>query len=108
MLAVIVIGLAGPRSRPSLAESTPSIPDPQRSETNIAAQRQALQPFLKIIATGVLIWITPLLALYVLGREFDFWMQLVLFFTRSAFVTVGGSYTVIPSVAHAAVAKYYC
>jgi chromate transporter len=61
----------------------------------------------KIFTTGLLIWLTPLLVLYVLGREFGFWMKLALFFTRSAFVTVGGSYTVIPYVAHAAVTKYY-
>jgi chromate transporter len=61
----------------------------------------------KIIAAGLLIWLAPLLALHVLDREFDFWMQLALFFTRSAFVTVGGSYTVIPYVALAAVTKYH-
>ncbi len=107
MLAAIVIGLARAKFWPSLAGSTPSIPNHQRSEANSAVQRQALQPLLKIITTGLLIWLTPLLVLYVLGREFDFWMQLALFFTRSAFVTVGGSYTVIPYVAHAAVTKYY-
>ena len=108
MFAAVVIGLARARSRPSLAASSPSIPDRQRSETNGAARRQALQPFVKISTTGLLIWLTPLLVLYVLGRELDFWMQLALFFTRTAFVTVGGSYTVIPYVAHAAVTKYYC
>jgi len=61
----------------------------------------------KIITTGLLVWLAPLFALYVLGRDFDFWMQLALFFTRSAFVTIGGSYTVIPYVAHAAVTKYH-
>ena len=107
MLAAIVIGLARAKFRPSLAGSTPSIPNHQRSEANSAARRQAPQPFVKIITAGLLIWLMPLLVLYVLGREFGFWMQLALFFTRSAFVTVGGSYTVIPYVAHAAVTKYY-
>jgi hypothetical protein len=63
--------------------------------------------FVKIIAAGLLIWLAPLLALHELNREFDFWMQLALFFTRSAFVTVGGSYTVVPYVALAAVTKYH-
>ena len=107
MLVASVIGLARARSRPSVAGSTPSILDPQGSKANSAAQKRPLQRLLKIITTGLLIWLTPLLVLYVLGREIDFWKQLVLFFTRSAFLTVGGSYTVIPYVAHAAVTKYY-
>jgi chromate transporter len=107
MLAAVVIGLARARYRPSLAASTPSIPAWQRSKANGAARRQTLLSFVRILTTGLLIWLTPLLVLYGLGREFDFWRQLALFFTRSAFVTVGGSYTVIPYVAHAAVTKYY-
>jgi chromate transporter len=107
MLAAVVIGLARARSRPSLTASTPSLQACQRSKANGVARRQALLSFVKIIAGGLLIWLAPLFVLYVLDREFDFWMQLALFFTRSAFVTVGGSYTVIPYVAHAAVTKYH-
>ena len=107
MLAAVVIGLARARSRPSLAASTPSLQAPKRSKKNPLAPRQALLSFVKIIAAGLLVWLAPLFALYVLDRKFDFWMQLALFFTRSAFVTVGGSYTVIPHVAHAAVTKYH-
>ena len=107
MLAAVVIGLVRARFRPSLAASTPSIPSRQRSQANGVFRRQVLLSFVKIVTTGLLIWLAPLFALYVLGREFDFWTQLALFFTRSAFVTVGGSYTVIPYVAHAAVTKYH-
>ncbi len=107
MLAAIAIGLVLARYRPSLAATTPSIPARQRSRANGVGRRQALLSFVKIITTGLLVWFTPLVALYVFGREFDFWRQVALFFTRSAFVTVGGSYTVIPYVAHAAVTKYH-
>ena len=107
MLAAVAIGLVLARSRPNLAASMPSIPVRQRSKANRVARRQALLSLVKIITTGLLVWLAPLFALYVLGREFDFWMQLALFFTRSAFVTIGGSYTVIPYVAHAAVTKYH-
>jgi chromate transporter len=34
-------------------------------------------------------------------------MRLVLFFTKAAFVTIGGSYTVIPYVAHVTVSKLH-
>jgi chromate transporter len=107
MLAAVAIGLVLARSRPNLAASMPSIPVRQRSKANRVARRHALLSLVKIITTGLLVWLAPLFALYVLGRDFDFWMQLALFFTRSAFVTIGGSYTVIPYVAHAAVTKYH-
>jgi chromate transporter len=61
----------------------------------------------KIAAAGLAIWLTPLLLLRMFGRDFSFWAQLGLFFTRTAFVTVGGSYTVIPYVAQAAVFHYH-
>ncbi len=77
------------------------------SNGNRAGRKQHLVSFAKITAVGLGIWIAPLLALWLFGRDFPFWGQLGLFFTRSAFVTVGGSYTVIPYVAHAAVSKYH-
>jgi chromate transporter len=48
----------------------------------------------------------PLLLLRIFGRDFPFWIRLSAFFTRTAFVTIGGSYTVIPYVAQVAVMKF--
>jgi chromate transporter len=48
----------------------------------------------------------PLFCLYRMSPDFTFWKQLSFFFTRTACVTFGGSYTVIPYVAHSAVTKY--
>jgi chromate transporter len=48
----------------------------------------------------------PLLLLGIFGRDFPFWIGLSAFFTRTAFVTIGGSYTVIPYVAQLAVMKF--
>jgi chromate transporter len=48
----------------------------------------------------------PLLLLAIFGRDFPFWIKLSAFFTRTAFVTLGGSYTVIPYVAQVAVMKF--
>jgi chromate transporter len=48
----------------------------------------------------------PLLLLGIFGRDFPFWIRLSAFFTRTAFVTIGGSYTVIPYVAQVAVMKF--
>jgi len=55
----------------------------------------------------VLLWIIPLLILY--GAEinnFDFWEKLSLFFTKAAFVTIGGAYAVLPYVAQVSVETF--
>jgi len=48
----------------------------------------------------------PLFLLGIFGRDFPFWIGLSAFFTQTAFVTLGGSYTVIPYVAQIAVMKF--
>ena len=49
----------------------------------------------------------PLLLLGIFGCDFPFWIRLSAFFTETAFVTIGGSYTVIPYVAQVAVVKFF-
>jgi chromate transporter len=48
----------------------------------------------------------PLLLLWIFGCDLPFWIRLSAFFTQTAFVTIGGSYTVIPYVAQVAVMKF--
>jgi chromate transporter len=74
--------------------STPSEP--------FAVQVQAA---VKLVVSVLLLWLTPLLIFYLFVDDFHFWAVLVLFFTKTAFVTVGGSYAVIPYVAQVAVTK---
>jgi chromate transporter len=45
--------------------------------------------------------------LYFFGADIHFWKSLALFFTKTAFVTIGGSYTVIPYVAQVTVSKLH-
>ena len=61
---------------------------------------------LRIVSGCAAIGSLPLLLLGIFGRDFPFWMRLSAFFTRTAFVTIGGSYTVIPYVAQMAVEKF--
>jgi chromate transporter len=61
---------------------------------------------LRIVGSCVAIAIIPLLALWLSGRDFPFWLRLSAFFTQTGFVTIGGSYTVIPYVAQLAVTKF--
>ena len=48
----------------------------------------------------------PLILLGIFGHDLPFWIGLSAFFTQTAFVTIGGSYTVIPYVAQIAVMKF--
>ena len=72
-----------------------------------ASSTRAFLQFANLGAAGIAIWLLPFVTLYAFGPDFSFWSQLSLFFTRTAFVTIGGSYTVIPYVAHAGVDRYH-
>jgi len=66
-----------------------------------------LGPTAKLTAVVLMLWILPLTAFRFFVEDFHFWRSLVLFFTKTAFVTVGGSYTVIPYVAQVTVSKLH-
>jgi chromate transporter len=63
-------------------------------------------PALRIVGGSIAIGSVPLFLLRVFGGDFPFWIRLSGFFTRTAFVTIGGSYTVLPYVAQAAIVKF--
>jgi chromate transporter len=93
--------------RPDLLASEPAV-ETVRKRVGAAelGWKKVLRSSIKIIAAALLLWLVPFLSLYRWGHDFGFWKQLSLFFTRTAFVTIGGSYTVIPYVAQMAVTKY--
>ena len=62
---------------------------------------------MKLAAVVLLLWLLPLPLFYFFAGDFHFWRGLALFFTKTAFVTIGGSYTVIPYVAQVAVLKLH-
>jgi chromate transporter len=66
----------------------------------------ALWRIMRIVAGCAAIGSLPLLLLEIFGRDLPFWTRLSSFFTQTAFVTIGGSYTVIPYVAQLAVMKF--
>jgi chromate transporter len=53
----------------------------------------------------LLLWLVPFALLLLFGMDQHFWKQIAVFFTETAFVTIGGSYTVIPYVAQVGVSK---
>ncbi len=66
-----------------------------------------LGPMMKLAAVVLFLWLLPLPLFYFFAGDFHFWRGLALFFTKTAFVTIGGSYTVIPYVAKVAVLKFH-
>jgi chromate transporter len=60
---------------------------------------------LKEIGGFLFFWIIPFLLFYFFAADFSFWKGLILFFTQTAFFTIGGSYTVLPYVAQFAVSR---
>jgi chromate transporter len=106
ILAAIVVGLfLGWRmpDRLRLTRKDENAPPPAGEKT----WKQIFALWAEIALAGCLLWLGPLLMLYWLAPEFGLWKQLALFFTKTAFVTVGGSYTVIPYVAHTAVTSFH-
>nr|WP_295864843.1 chromate efflux transporter [uncultured Chitinophaga sp.] len=59
----------------------------------------------KQIGIALLLWVLPFALFFLLAEDFRFWKGMVLFFTQTALVTVGGSYTVLPYVAQFSVGK---
>ena len=108
MLVVVILGVLTCWRRPDLLTNGPAIETTrERKGAPKLGWKEILRSTIKIIAAALLLWLAPFLSLYWLGRDFRFWRLLSLFFTRMAFVAIGGSYTVIPYVAQIAVTKYH-
>ena len=115
MLGAVVVGIALGKLRPGLL----SIPGEAGAEEDEeegyyirlnsvnAESAPLLKPAAKLAAIALLLWLLPLIVFYFCVGDFSFWKGLVLFFTKTAFVTIGGSYTVIPYVAQITVSKLH-
>ena len=82
------------------------IDHPSSEEKTVAFTARVVRRTIRIVGGCAAIGSLPLLLLGVFGRDFPFWIRLSGFFTRTAVVTIGGSYTVIPYVAQVAVTKF--
>jgi len=66
---------------------------PRAAEGHRVEQRRGAP--LRVAATGVVLWLLPLVAVaYVLGPQ-SLWSRLYVFFTQAALVTFGGAYAVL-------------
>jgi chromate transporter len=113
MVNVIALGIALTAVRPDLLHRPGKASAQEDEECDYIGRSSAatkpiplLWPMMKLAAIVLLLWLLPLPLLYFVG-DFHFWRGLALFFTKTAFVTIGGSYTVIPYVAQVAVLKLH-
>jgi chromate transporter len=114
MFGAIVLGIVLGAWRPSLLHLTAEAAagDDEESyyihRSSIAPEpTPLLKPAVMVAASALFLWLVPLLFFYIFVGDFYFWRELALFFTKTAFVTAGGSYTVIPYVAKVAVTKLH-
>jgi chromate transporter len=114
MFSAIALGIALTAVRPGLLHR-PGKASAEEDEESYYIRRNSdatkpiplLWPMMKLAAFALLLWLLPLPLFYFFVGGFHFWRSLALFFTKTAFVTIGGSYTVIPYVAKVAVLKFH-
>jgi chromate transporter len=114
MLSAIALGIALTAVRPGLLHRPGKASAEQDEESHYIRHSSAatkpiplLWPTVKLASVVLLLWLLPLPLFYFFAGDFHFWRGLALFFTKTAFVTIGGSYTVIPYVAQVAVLKLH-
>src|ERR1700739_4779163 len=116
MLSAIALGIALRAVRPGLLHHPgKASAEEDKDEQSYCIRRSSaatkpiplLWPMMKLSAIVLLFWMLPLPLFYFFAGDFHFWRGLALFFTKTAFVTIGGSYTVIPYVAQVAVLKLH-
>jgi chromate transporter len=114
MLCVIALGMALTAVRPGLIHRPGKASAEEDEESYYIRHSSAatkpiplLCPTMKLAAVVLLLWLLPFPLFYFFVGDFRFWRGLALFFTKTAFVTIGGSYTVIPYVAQVAVLKLH-
>ena len=107
----IVLGWLRPGLLPLPSETSAEEDDEEGYCISLNSVTQEPTPLLKsavkLTAIMLLLWVLPLAAFYFFADDFHFWNSLMMFFTKTAFVTIGGSYTVIPYVAQVTVQKLH-
>jgi chromate transporter len=114
MFSAIALGIALTAVRPGLLHRPGKASAEEDEESYYIRSTSAamkpislLWPTMKLAAVVLFLWLLPLPLFYYFAGDFHFWRGLALFFTKTAFVTIGGSYTVIPYVAQVAVLKLH-
>ena len=111
MLGTIALGIALTTLRPGFLHRSSKTSTREghciRPRSAATKRGSLLWPTTRLAAVFFLLWLLPLPLFYFFADDFHFWRGLALFFTKTALVTIGGSYTVIPYVAQVAVSKFH-
>ena len=114
MLGAVVLGILLGALRPGLLHRPTEVAAEEEEQGHYLRRSSTTpepiplwKPAAKLAVSVLLLWLLPLVLFYFFVDDFHFWTVLALFFTKAAFVTVGGSYTVIPYVAQVAVSKLH-
>src|SRR6266853_4519883 len=114
MLSAIALGIALTAVRPGFLHRPGNASAEEDEESYYIRHSSAatkpiplLWPMMKLAAVVLLLWLLPLPLFYFFVGDFHVWRGLALVVTKTAFVTIGGSYTVIPYVAQVAVLKLH-
>jgi chromate transporter len=115
MLSALILGILLGKLWPHLLHRPSEVSDEEEegdyyisSRPGVSAEPAShLKPITRLTTVVLLLWLLPLPVFYFFAGDFHFWKTLVLFFTKTAFVTIGGSYTVLPYVAQVTVTKLH-
>jgi chromate transporter len=114
MLGAVLLAIVLGTLRPGLLHRPADAPDEEDEGRYYIGRHSVtpepaplLKPAVRLTSIVLLLWLLPLPLFYFFVADFHFWKTLVLFFTKTAFVTIGGSYTVIPYVAQVTVSKLH-
>jgi chromate transporter len=114
MFGAVVLGIILGAFRPGLLHHTGEVGAEEDEESYFIHRSSRLpepiallNPAVKVAASALFLWLLPLPFFYIFVGDFHFWRDLTMFFTKTAFVTIGGSYTVIPYVATVTVTKLH-
>jgi chromate transporter len=111
LFSAIAFGIVVAWLLPGLLKITSVESEAEEHEVCIDVGPEPIKALLKstITLAGIvlLLWFLPLTAFFLFLHDFHFWKAIALFFTRTACVTLGGSYTVLPYVAQVTVSKLH-
>jgi chromate transporter len=111
LFSTMVFGIVAAWLLPDLLRIPSAESEAEEHEVCISGGSEPVKALLKstVMLAGVvlMLWFLPLAAFFLFVHDFHFWKVLSLFFTKTACVTLGGSYTVLPYVAQVTVSKLH-